>query len=224
MTINQERFPTYKTLSPVLITQTAYRRQMTEPNGFYYMRARYYDPKVGRFISEDPIGFDGGDVNLMAYVNNNPVMGMDPDGKLAFYWHFGITYVAARDSGYGVWNSLKFARNVMQEDRNFSDTSAAAANTHAMRGEISPGRYQTRDQALAGTANIINGGGPAALHAAQDVSVHAFESMQGFGLNWSTAKHVLRDIFGGGTIGQAYQATMDVLNTRTVSGTSGAGK
>ena len=35
---------------------------MTEPNGFYYMRARYYDPGVGRFISEDPSGFDGGDV------------------------------------------------------------------------------------------------------------------------------------------------------------------
>lgn len=25
---------------------------MTEPNGFYYMSARYYDPEVGRFISE----------------------------------------------------------------------------------------------------------------------------------------------------------------------------
>jgi RHS repeat-associated protein len=38
---------------------------MTEANGFYYMRARYYDPLVGRFISEDPIGFEGGDVNLL---------------------------------------------------------------------------------------------------------------------------------------------------------------
>jgi len=53
---------------------------MTEPNGFYYMRARYYDPAVGRFISEDPTGFDGGDVNLMAYVGNNPVTGIDPLG------------------------------------------------------------------------------------------------------------------------------------------------
>ncbi|KQC06937.1 MAG: hypothetical protein APR62_07285 [Smithella sp. SDB] len=53
---------------------------MSEPNGFYYMKARYYDPTVGRFISEDPIGFDGGDVNLMAYVGNNPVTGIDPSG------------------------------------------------------------------------------------------------------------------------------------------------
>jgi RHS repeat-associated protein len=53
---------------------------MTEPNGLYYMRARYYDPQVGRFISEDPAGFDGGDVNLYAYVQNNPVMLIDPFG------------------------------------------------------------------------------------------------------------------------------------------------
>jgi RHS repeat-associated protein len=46
---------------------------MSEANGLYYMRARYYDPKVGRFISEDPLGFDGGDVNLLAYVGGNPI-------------------------------------------------------------------------------------------------------------------------------------------------------
>jgi len=57
---------------------------MAEPNGFYYMKARYYDPRVGRFISEDPIGFDGGDVNLYAYVGNNPTMQIDPNGT--FYW------------------------------------------------------------------------------------------------------------------------------------------
>lgn len=54
---------------------------MTEPNGFYYMKARYYDPEVGRFISEDPIGFDGGDTNLYLYASNNPIMFMDPNGQ-----------------------------------------------------------------------------------------------------------------------------------------------
>ncbi|MFZ2631084.1 MAG: RHS repeat-associated core domain-containing protein [Desulfosalsimonadaceae bacterium] len=54
---------------------------MAESNGLYFMRARYYDPKVGRFISEDPKGFDGGDVNLYAYAGNNPVMFVDPSGQ-----------------------------------------------------------------------------------------------------------------------------------------------
>jgi len=51
-----------------------------EPSGLYYMRARYYDPVIGRFISEDPIGFEGGDVNLYAYVGNNPMNFVDPEG------------------------------------------------------------------------------------------------------------------------------------------------
>lgn len=53
---------------------------MFEPEDIYYMRARYYDPNVGRFISEDPLGFGGGDVNLFAYVTNNPVSRIDPFG------------------------------------------------------------------------------------------------------------------------------------------------
>ncbi len=53
---------------------------MAEPNGLYYMRARYYDPTAGRFISEDPLGFGGGDVNLYAYVGNDPVNFIDPNG------------------------------------------------------------------------------------------------------------------------------------------------
>jgi RHS repeat-associated protein len=55
---------------------------MAEPNGLYYMRARYYDPSVGRFISEDPLGLGGGDTNPYAYAGNNPINGIDPTGLL----------------------------------------------------------------------------------------------------------------------------------------------
>jgi RHS repeat-associated protein len=62
---------------------------MAEPNGLglNYMRARYYDPSIGRFISEDPAGFGGGDVNLYAYVGNNPVLMVDPSGLWATPLH-----------------------------------------------------------------------------------------------------------------------------------------
>ena len=48
--------------------------------GLYYYRARYYQPRVQRFLSEDPIGFLGGDVNLYGYVGQNPVLMTDPSG------------------------------------------------------------------------------------------------------------------------------------------------
>jgi RHS repeat-associated protein len=48
--------------------------------GLHYFRARFYDAKLGRFISEDPIGLNGGDVNIYNYVGGNPQNFTDPSG------------------------------------------------------------------------------------------------------------------------------------------------
>ncbi len=79
------------------------RADPTAPRKYY--RARYYDPKIGRFISEGPIGFSGG-INFFAYVFNDPVNRTDPSGQAVvqvpplppppnptsfwqqFFWHF----------------------------------------------------------------------------------------------------------------------------------------
>ena len=45
----------------------------------YYMRNRWYEPRTGRFLCEDPIGIAGG-LNLYAYADNNPIGGRDPSG------------------------------------------------------------------------------------------------------------------------------------------------
>jgi RHS repeat-associated protein len=55
-------------------------REWDPETGLYYYRARYYDPKIGRFISEDPIGFAASEVNLYGYVGGNPVSAIDPLG------------------------------------------------------------------------------------------------------------------------------------------------
>ena len=39
-------------------------REYDSETGMYFYRARYYNPQVGRFVTKDPIGFAGGDVNL----------------------------------------------------------------------------------------------------------------------------------------------------------------
>jgi RHS repeat-associated protein len=61
----------------------AYRftgREDDEPLYLYYYRARYYHTDLQRFISEDPIGLAGGDINLYAYVRNRPTRLVDPRG------------------------------------------------------------------------------------------------------------------------------------------------
>lgn len=52
---------------------------MDEGNGLYFMKNRYYDAVTGRFIQKDPMGISGG-TNLYAYVRNNPVDKVDPEG------------------------------------------------------------------------------------------------------------------------------------------------
>jgi len=60
-------------------------REHDEDTGLYYYRARYYDPEIGRFLTEDPWGFDAG-VNFYTSVSNNPVNYNDPMGLAPGDW------------------------------------------------------------------------------------------------------------------------------------------
>jgi RHS repeat-associated protein len=51
-----------------------------QETGFHYNWNRYYDPNTGRYITEDPVGFEGHDVNFYVYVGNNPTDITDPSG------------------------------------------------------------------------------------------------------------------------------------------------
>src|SRR6185503_20836097 len=55
-------------------------RESDSDTGLMYYRARWYDPTQGRFISEDPIEFEGGDVNFYRYVGSDPVAQGHPLG------------------------------------------------------------------------------------------------------------------------------------------------
>ncbi len=55
-------------------------RERDALTGLHHLRQREYDPDTGRFLSEDPIGFAGGDLNLYRYVRNRPLSATDPLG------------------------------------------------------------------------------------------------------------------------------------------------
>lgn len=67
-----------------------------------YMQARYYDPVIGRFYSNDPVGMTNVHTfNRYAYANNNPYKYVDPDGKAVVF-----SSEAAKSNFYASMNYL----------------------------------------------------------------------------------------------------------------------
>jgi RHS repeat-associated protein len=65
-------------------------------SGLMYYRARHYQPRLQRFVSEDPIGFLGGDANLYGYVFGDPVSLVDPLGL----WSTSISVFAGPGAAF----------------------------------------------------------------------------------------------------------------------------
>jgi hypothetical protein len=135
---------------------------------------------------------------------------VDPEGLLAFFWHFGITAVASWNSGYGVLGSLGLAWKTMAVD--FGES----ADDPVRHGMAFPG--QSRTEAIAATNDYIQGsrcsdvaGG---VHATQDLATPGHDGKEWFGykFNWETVKHILGDVFPSfSTINRAYQNTKRYL-------------
>ena len=96
--INENKYASYG----VILNQTSPNdsdrylfagREYDAETGLYYYRARYYDPEIGRFISQDPMDFGAGDYSLYRYVNNAPTNYTDPSG-LAANTENGLTNAA----------------------------------------------------------------------------------------------------------------------------------
>ncbi len=135
-------------------------RELDATTGLYYVRARWYDPSRGRFMSEDPIGLAGG-INNYAYATNDPVNLSDPTGLCGVSWggwSDGITITSQyggcdrafkehRDWSYnpndtgeeGYFGILRF-RNISRLEREVEDLNARAkqvrSNAHRDYGGV----------------------------------------------------------------------------------------
>ena len=85
----------------------------------YYMRNRWYEPKTGRFLSEDPIWLDGG-INLYAFAGNDPVNAADPTG-LQCQWVAQEAWVPNKD-GDGLERKTVLVRICSDGTRDVFDT------------------------------------------------------------------------------------------------------
>lgn len=57
--------------------------QQADPTGLDHFPFRHYNPVLSRFISADPLGFGGGDLNVFGYVGGSPTNLVDPTGLMA---------------------------------------------------------------------------------------------------------------------------------------------
>jgi RHS repeat-associated protein len=111
----------------------------TGPRNYY--RARYYDPKLGRFLSEDPIRFDGG-INFYAYVGNNPVTATDPSGlKIQVCERQAkVTWMAAINGNHSYFWDTRQRNNMTPRD---CGAGTSSENRPATTGVESPDSRNT---------------------------------------------------------------------------------
>jgi RHS repeat-associated protein len=100
---------TYEAFGATTVTGTTantydYTGRESDGTGLKYYRARYFHPARQRFISEDPLRFNGADVNLYAYVGNSPTNWSDPTGEFA--WAIGPALGFLTGAGLDLANQL----------------------------------------------------------------------------------------------------------------------
>jgi RHS repeat-associated protein len=120
--------------------------------GHYYFGYRYYDPRLGRWKSRDPLGEAGGS-NLYAYCGNDPVNRMDPVG-LADYWPMDWTRPEApvflchpfKPGVYGVTPEEITMRSSILRKRGLNLTSDELRYFNSPRIEAIPEMQLVRDE------------------------------------------------------------------------------
>jgi RHS repeat-associated protein len=111
-------------------------RHWEPASNLYQVRARWYDPQVGRFISEDPSGLAGG-INSYVYAGNNPIDFTDPSGLRRIKWWFSAASFLTT-LGFASAGELSFGAALEGTIKNFAATavgSAVAAGVETMASD-----------------------------------------------------------------------------------------
>ncbi|MEK3885841.1 polymorphic toxin-type HINT domain-containing protein, partial [Paenibacillus sp. PL2-23] len=122
-------------------------------SGLTYARARYYQPEIGRFISEDTYKGDlwnPQSQNLYGYVHNNPLKYTDPSGMCVAGKDAGC-YVDSFSGVDGLINNPQLANNsnmwweIQRYIQKYCDDSACVAKQKAMQKKLEQGNDEIRN-------------------------------------------------------------------------------
>lgn len=106
-----------------------YTGRENDGTSLYHYRARYYSPGLQRFISEDPIGFGGGDTNLYAYVGNEPIQRVDPSGLDSEEHHNEALHAVGHTSegfGHGLHDAVKHHKGPLKHAKALKNLARGA--------------------------------------------------------------------------------------------------
>ncbi len=117
--------------------------------GLVTIQARYYDPLLGRFLSTDPIGYQD-QLNLYAYVQNDPVNATDPDGERAIAW--SVRLVKGGVKRVKAFADKKHAIPARQRGENVQ------ASSRQMAGQIERGAAQNPNDVMRHSGHELKDG------------------------------------------------------------------
>jgi RHS repeat-associated protein len=157
----------------------------TDPNGLLYMRARYYNPYISRFLNPDPSGFAAG-FNFYVFANGNPVSETDPFGL----WTWGQVGSAALHFGEGVVVGAVVTAGVILAAPEIAAGGAAAL----VWAGVSEATAATVAVGAVDTGLLVAGGTGLGLNAA-DTYVNI---QQG---NWNAVAYNAGNLVGGYGVG-----------------------
>ncbi len=107
-------------------------RERDDATGLLYYRARWYDPQLGRFLTEDPAGLIGG-LNLYGYVSQDPINSTDPSGLYELDVHYYLTWFLAIKTGCFSDEAARQIAEANQRTDENPDTSPAFGDTPKQR-------------------------------------------------------------------------------------------
>jgi hypothetical protein len=112
------------------------------------MQARWYDPKGGRFLTPDPIGYAAGDNNLYRYVGNSAANSVDP---------FGLEEVGHHWIPKSVFNAIFNAGGMVEEARAFFDkfTTPTEYYTHGFDSFFVGNKVTTHSQYIGAVRELL---------------------------------------------------------------------
>ena len=133
-----------------LVNSVSYRGYFYDyDTGLYYLRSRYYDPEIGRFVNADDTDYLGYDctslgMNLFSYCENNPVNNIDTMGA----YHYGVI-------GSNINNSISEMKRKFESMRRITLFSSYKPNNNIVQSCKTYYIYKGYNQSVSGKRTII---------------------------------------------------------------------